>query len=101
MADTTSTPEYTVSDACISFTEAIIEHRQTLMSIDDAQASGQDLFTWFKDNGGTTDATAPFAVRSVALGTLAIEKSNAQSADDVIQMIKDTYDHYTDGLQSN
>ena len=53
------------------------------------------MFTWFQENGGTTAATAPFAVRSTALGTLAISKTNSQSADDVIQMIKETYQHYT------
>jgi hypothetical protein len=95
MADTPPTPEYTVSDACISFSEAIIQYRPSLMSVDDANQAGQDLFAWFQENGGTTAETAPFAVRSVALGTLAIEKTNSQSADDVIQMIKDTYQDYT------
>ncbi len=94
MPDTPS-PEYAVSDACISFSEAIIQYRHSLMSVDDAQEAGQNLFTWFQENGGTTAATAPFAVRSTALGTLAISKTNSQSADDVIQMIKETYQHYT------
>jgi len=40
-----SSPEYCVSDACISFTEAIIQYRHSLMSVDDAQAAGEDLFT--------------------------------------------------------
>lgn len=96
MPDSTPSPEYTVSDACISFTEAIIQYRHSLMSVDEAQDAGQDLFTWFKDNGGLTADTAPFAVRSVALGTLAISKTNTQSADAVVQMIKDTYEHYTE-----
>ena len=96
MPDSTPSPEYTVSDACISFTEAIIEYRHSLMSVEDAQDAGQDLFTWFKENGGITAERAPFAVRSVALGTLAISKTNSQSADAVIQMIKDTYEHYTE-----
>jgi hypothetical protein len=91
----TPTPEYAVSDACISFTEAIIQYRHSLMSVDDAQDAGQNLFTWFKENGGLTADNAPFAARSVALGTLAISKTNSQSADDVIQMIKETYQHYT------
>jgi len=95
MPDSPPSPEYTVSDACISFTEAIIQYRHSLMSVDDAQAAGQDLFTWFKEHGGLTADTAPFAVRSTALGTLAISKTNSQSADDVIQMIKETYEHYT------
>lgn len=95
MPDSTSSPEYTVSDACISFTEAIIQYRHSLLSVDEAQDAGQDLFTWFKDNGGLTADTAPFAVRSTALGTLAISKTNTQSADAVVQMIKDTYEHYT------
>jgi hypothetical protein len=92
---TTPTPEYTVTDACISFSEAIIQCRPSLMSVDEANQAGQDLFTWFQDNGGITVETAPFAVRATALGTLAIQKSHSQSADDVIQMIKDTYEHYT------
>ena len=87
--------EYTVSDACISFTEAIIQYRHSLMSVDDAQAAGEDLFTWFKEQGGLSADTAPFAARSVGLGTLAITKTNSQSADDVIRMIKETYGHYT------
>jgi hypothetical protein len=95
MPDPTPSPEYTVSNACISFTEAIIQYRHSLMSVDEAQDAGQDLFTWFKDNGGLTAEMAPFAVRSVALGTLAIAKTTSQSADAVIQMIKDTYEHYT------
>lgn len=95
MPDATPSPEYSVSDACISFTEAIIQYRHSLMSVDEARQAGQDLFTWFQENGGTTADTAPFAVRSVALGTLVIEKTTSSSAEDVIQMIKDTYQHYT------
>jgi hypothetical protein len=89
-------PEYAVSDACMSFSEAIIQYRRSLMTVDDANQAGQDLFTWFKENGGTTADTAPFAVRSVGLGTVAISKTNSQSADDVIRMIKETYQHYTE-----
>jgi hypothetical protein len=96
MPDPNCSPEYSVSDGCISFTEAIIQYRHSLMSVDEAQEAGQDLFTWFKENGGLTAEKAPFAVRSVALGTLAIEKTSSQSADAVIQMIKDTYEHYTE-----
>ena len=96
MSDCNSSPEFTVSDACISLTEAIIQYRHSLMSVDEAQDAGQDLFTWFKENGGLAAEKAPFAVRSVALGTLAIQKTNSQSADAVIQMIKDTYEHYTE-----
>ena len=96
MPDPNCSPEYSVSDACISFTEAIIQFRHSLMSVDEAQDAGQDLFTWFKENGGLAADKAPFAVRSVALGTLAIEKTSSQSASDVIQMIKDTYEHYTE-----
>jgi hypothetical protein len=92
---TTPTPEYTVTDACISFSEAIIQYRPSLMSVDEYNETGQDLFTWFQENGGTTAETAPFAVRATALGTLAIQKSHSQSADDVVQLIKDTYQHYT------
>ena len=95
MPDAIPSPEYSVSDACISFTEAIIQYRHSLMSVDEAQEAGQDLFTWFKENGGTTADTAPFDVRSIALGTLTIEKTTSSSAEDVIQMIKDTYQHYT------
>jgi hypothetical protein len=95
MPDSTSTPEYTVTNACISFSEAIIQYRPSLMSVDEANETGQDLFTWFQENGGTTADTAPFAVRATALGTLAIQKSHSQSADDVVQMIKDTYEHYS------
>ena len=94
MPDSTN-PEYCVSHACISFTEAIITYRHSLMSVDEAQSAGEDLFTWFKENGGLTADKAAFAARSTALGTLAITKTNSQSADDVIQMIKDTYEHYT------
>ena len=95
MPEATPSPEYSVSDACISFTEAIIQYRHSLMSVDEAQEAGQDLFTWFKENGGTTADTAPFAVRSIAMGTLIIAKTTSSSAEAVIQMIKDTYQHYT------
>ena len=89
--------QFSVADACISFTQAIND-RHSLMSPDIAQDTGQDLFTWFKEKDGLGADRAPFAVRSVAMGTNALQTGKSMSVDDIVDMIKSTYEHYTDGL---
>ncbi len=95
MADASA--QFSVADACISFTQAIND-RHSLMSPDIAQDTGQDLFTWFKEKDGLSADRAPFAVRSVAMGTSALQTGKSMSVDDIVDMIKSTYEHYTDGL---
>ena len=95
MADASA--QYSVADACISFTQAIND-RHSLMSPDTAQDVGQALFTWFKEQDGLTPERAPFAVRSVAMGTGAVQTGKAMSVDDIVDMNKSTYEDYTDGL---
>lgn len=95
MADAPS--QYTVADACMSFTQAI-NGRHSLMSPDTAADVGQGLFTWFQEQGALTAELAPFAVRSVAMGTSAVQTGKSMSVDDIVDQIKSTYEHYTDGL---
>jgi len=94
MPDATSSAIYIVSDACISFSEALLSYRSAVITPAEAQSTGQDLFTWFQGEGAVTDANAPLAKRSVDFGILTLKQSNLQSAADVVELIQDTYTHY-------
>jgi hypothetical protein len=95
MADASS--QFAVADACMSFTQAIND-RHSLMSPDIAQSTGESLFTWFKEQDALNADRSPFAVRSVSMGTSALQTGKPMSVDDIVDMIKSTYEHYTDGL---
>jgi len=60
----------------------------------EAKCFGQDLFTWFQNQGAITDANAPLAKRSVEFGILTLKQNSVQSAADVVGLIQDTYAHY-------
>ncbi len=94
MSDATATPNYIVSDACISFSEALILYRSAVLTPGDAQSTGQDLFAWFQSEGAVTDANAPLAKRSVDFGILTLKQSTLQSAADVVELIQQTYLRY-------
>ncbi|HZP58766.1 MAG TPA: hypothetical protein VFB27_00475 [Opitutaceae bacterium] len=94
MPESTSTPNYIVSDACISFAEALISCRSAVISAEEAKCFGQDLFTWFQNQGAVTAANAPLAKRSVEFGILALRQSSVLSAADIVGLIQDTYSHY-------
>jgi flagellar basal body rod protein FlgG len=100
MPETPQSPQYNVSDACISFTETLITCRSSVVSVDDANSFGQDLYSWFKGQGAIDPDKAPFAVRSVGLGKLTLQKSSVETVEEAVQMIKDTYEHYTAGLET-
>jgi hypothetical protein len=93
--DAADTPRYIVSDACISFTEALISYRGSVIDLDDANAAGRDLFAWFQDQNASTLAAAPLAKRSVVLGILAIQKNGTETVDEAVDLIKETYQHYS------
>ncbi|MEO6876310.1 MAG: hypothetical protein ABI222_15955 [Opitutaceae bacterium] len=95
--DSSTAPQFSVADACIAFTQAIMA-RHSLMSPEQAQKTGQDLYTWFKEQGALAADLAPFAVRSAQLGTTAIQTAQSQAVETTVDMIKSTYAHYTEGL---
>lgn len=94
MSNPTSSPNYIVSDACISFAEALISCRSAVLSPEEAKCFGQDLFTWFQNQGAVTETNAPLAKRAVDFGILTLRQSSLQSAADVVGLIQDTYSHY-------
>ena len=94
MPDTIETPRYIVSDACISFSEVLISCRASVTTLDEANAVGRDLFTWFQAQNAVTAECALFAKRSVALGVLAIQKNGTETVEDAVELIKETYLHY-------
>lgn len=65
------------------------------MSVDEANSTGKELYSWFKAQGATDPSKAPFAVRSVELGKLTLQKYSIETADEAIELIHDTYEHYT------
>jgi hypothetical protein len=95
MADPTQTANFIVSDACISFTEALISYRSSVVTLDGANTLGKDLFAWFLGTGAVTEVYAPLAKRSVELGILAIQKNGTETVDEAIDLIKDTYTNYS------
>ena len=97
MPDSTSSPNYIVADACISFSEALISCRSAVITPEEAKSLGQDLFTWFQNQGAITDENAPLAKRSIDFGILVLRQSSVQSAADVIELIHDTYSKYASG----
>jgi hypothetical protein len=93
--DPTQSPSYIVSDACISFTEALLSYRSSVVTVDDANSIGQDLFAWFKNVGAITDDNALLAKRSVDLGKLTLQRNSVETVDETVELIHDTYTHYS------
>lgn len=81
----------------MSFTQAIND-RHSLMSPDIAQTTGQSLFTWFKEPGALDADHSPFAVRAIAMGTNALQTGKSMAVEDIVDMIRSTYEHSTEGL---
>ena len=68
--------------------------RASVMTVDEANSSGRDLFSWFQAQNAITDEKAVYAKRSVDLGIRAIEGSGSEMVDDAISLIKETYTRY-------
>lgn len=88
-------PEFIVSDACISFTEALLSCRSSVVTVDEANAIGRELYTWFSDQGAINDDKACFAKRSIQLGIVTLEKNSVETIDETVTLIQETYAHYT------
>lgn len=94
MADAKNTPNYIVSDACISLTETLIACRSAVITLDDANGVGRDLYDWFKTQDAITDERAAFAKRSVDLGIRALQGNGTETVEEAVELIKETYTHY-------
>jgi hypothetical protein len=90
-----SSPKITVSSACISFTEALLACRASVVTVDLANAFGQDLYTWFQGQGAITNENAPIASRSVDLAITALKSNGGVTAEDSVALVQKTYLHYT------
>ena len=82
-----------MSDKCIGFTEALLQYRRPVITDRDALEKGQDLFSWFDNNGALTDEKALIAARSVDLG-ITLLKTSGDTADRVGEQIRNSYLHY-------
>lgn len=68
--------------------------RSSVMTVDDANTAGRDLYAWFQGQDAVTDARAAFAKRSIDLGIRAIESCGSETVEDVVTLIKETYLRY-------
>jgi hypothetical protein len=94
MVDPKEAPNYIVSDACISLTETLITCRASVVSLDEANGIGRDLYSWFQSQNAITDERAVYAKRSVELGIRAIQGNGTETVEDAVDLIKETYVHY-------
>lgn len=88
-----ATPRILVSDKCIGFTEALLQYRRPVLTDQEALEIGQELFSWFDNNGALTEDKAPIATRSVDLGVTLL-KTSVDTAERIVDQIRDSYLHY-------
>ncbi|MBL9200824.1 MAG: hypothetical protein JNL39_09975 [Opitutaceae bacterium] len=91
-----SSPKSEVGSKCIAYTEALLRHRRSVLTDDDAIRIGRELFAWFESSDGLAEDHALLASRSIDLGITLLQTST-DTVDRISSHIRETFRAFVSG----